>query len=933
MRILKNYTLSFLVASLLLVCNHKSSAQYTDLMDFNGASNPQGNDPTTGVILSGNTLYGMTYRGGANNLGCIFKVNTDGSGYADMHDFSNSPDGEVPQNTLTMSGGVLYGIVSSGGLNGDGCIIKINPDGSGYTDIYDFTTSCDPFGELIITGSTMYGITLFGGINGAGSIFTIGTNGSGFNEIYSFSSASGEVPRGDLLLSGNTFYGTATGGGANYVGCVYSVQTDGSNYADLHDFNGTDGQTPQGGLILSGGVLYGTTAAGGTHGYGTVFSIKPDGSLFTNMHNFNNSDGNNPYGGQLTLIGNTLYGTTYQGGGFYGGGVIYSINTDGTGFADLWDFTGATGVSPFAVTLVNSGGKLYGTCGGGGVNSMGVVFEYSFCNLSSIANATANVTCNGGSNGNATATPSGGTAPFTYSWSNGTTSVVSTSNPTGSILSAGSYTVTVQDANGCTATASVTITQPAPLYVDIPLATNVSCVAGTATASVSGGTSPYTYNWSPFGQHSSTITGLTPRTYSVTVSDINGCTSNTATVKIGTNPLRDSISSVVQNKCGGGATGQATLGVKGGTTPYTYQWSNSTTNKTIQTLSNGTYTVIVTDKNLCSATASVTITSPPVLTGSLVGMTGPTCYSGVNGYASVTQSGGTSPYTYAWTPNVGNTASVSGLSCRAYGVIIKDKNGCTAPVNFTVTQPVAVVNKQLSVTNVKCNGGNNGAATVGASSGYSPYTYTWNPGSYNGAIVSGLSANTYTVACTDNHGCAAATIGVKVTQPGQLRDSISSKSCSNNLVTATVGTKNGTSPYTFLWSPGGGTKVTMSGLSQGAYTIAITDKNGCSNTLSVNLTCVLTSSPPKDNDNSTSLMGGINLYPNPNSGQFTLTGLEAGMLVEIYDYTGRKISSRLTMDNFQLTINISNQPNGVYLIRILNTDGTLAGRKKVVKTN
>ena len=561
--------LNLLVFILSFIGITATKAQYHDVMSFNGANPYQGQDPNAGVYLSGNTLYGMTYRGGAPNLGVIYKVNTDGTGYMDMHEFTSQPDGEVPQNTLTMSGGVLYGIVGSGGAYYDGCIIKINPDGTGYQDIYDFTESCDPEGELIIVGSTMYGMTEFGGVNGAGSIFNISTSGTGYTDIYSFTSATGAVPQGDLLLSGSTFYGTCSGDGANYGGCVFSVQTDGSNYKDLFDFNGTNGSTPQGTLIISNGVLYGTTASGGSGGYGTVFSIHPDGSDFKTLHNFTgHSDGDEPYGGALAQIGGTLYGTTYQGGDFYSEGTLYSVDTNGSGYTQLWQFTDSTGNTPFKVTLAVNGDVLYGTGGGGGKYGDGVVFKYVACNLGATANVVNEVMCNGQSSGAVTAGTSGGTAPFTYSWSSG-----GNTNQTVSGLSAGTYTVSIHDANNCSASASVTLTQPGALSGSIASQVNVLCAGsstGSATANVAtGGTSPYAYSWSPAGGTNLTASNLSAGIYTLTITDGNNCSATTSVTITQPTTLIAHAGVINYVTCNGSSNGRATATPTGGTSPFT----------------------------------------------------------------------------------------------------------------------------------------------------------------------------------------------------------------------------------------------------------------------------------------------------------------------------------------------------------------------------
>jgi Secretion system C-terminal sorting domain/SprB repeat len=250
----------------------------------------------------------------------------------------------------------------------------------------------------------------------------------------------------------------------------------------------------------------------------------------------------------------------------------------------------------------------------------------------------------------------------------------------------------------------------------------------------------------------------------------------------------------------------------------------------------------------------------------------------------------------------------------------------------TITQPVAIRLTNSVIANESCNGGATGEATATALGGTSPYTYSWSPGGRTTSTASGLSAGTYTVHVTSHAGCTE-TATVIITQPAALRDSISSSTSLLNLITATVGVKGGTAPYTYSWSACGGTKATMTGLSAGTYTITIHDNHDCSSTLIAKLSCAIVDGPVKDTSNSQCCLGGIdnvNLYPNPNSGQFKIAGIEPGMIIEIYDYTGRKISV-ISATGETMQLNISNETNGIYLIRILDKNGNLVSEKKVVK--
>lgn len=214
--------------------------------------------------------------------------------------------------------------------------------------------------------------------------------GSDFTNLHNFTSGgSGKIPPAGLILSGNTLFGT-TGGTSDTGGTVFRANTDGSDFTNRYTFtNGIDGDAPDPGLIVSGSTLYGTTAGGGGSGTGTVFSINTDGSGFTNLHSFAaasgrnngltvNSDGASPAWG-VTLSGNTLYGTTWEGGSS-GSGTLFRINTNGSQFATLYSFTAlggleanSDGAGPKGL-LILSGNTLYGTASGGGSGGTGTVF-------------------------------------------------------------------------------------------------------------------------------------------------------------------------------------------------------------------------------------------------------------------------------------------------------------------------------------------------------------------------------------------------------------------------------------------------------------------------------------------------------------------------------------------------------------------------------
>ncbi|MBN9484006.1 MAG: hypothetical protein BGO70_03220 [Bacteroidetes bacterium 43-93] len=449
----------------------------------------------------------------------------------------------------------------------------------------------------------------------------------------------------------------------------------------------------------------------------------------------------------------------------------------------------------------------------------------------STSGSLTNVSCNGGSNGSATVTPSGGTTPYTYSWSpSGGTAATATG------LSAGSYTVTVTSNKGCTATRNYTITQPSAISATTSQ-NNVSCNGGsngTATVSVSGGTPGYTYSWSPSGGTAATATGLAAGNYTVTITDANACTA-TKNFTITQPPAISATSSQTNVSCRGGSNGTATVSVSGGTSPYSYSWSPSGgTAATATGLAAGSYTVTITDNNTCQTTRNFTITQPAAsLSASITAQTNLACYGGSTGSATVAGSGGTAPYSYSWSPTGGSFATATSLSAGSYTATVTDNNGCTATANATLTQPSSGMTATItSQTNIACNGGSTGAATVSVTGGTPGYTYSWSPSGGTAATATGLSAGIYTVTATDANGCTT-TKNATLVQSSAITASTSQTNVACNggsTGSAAVVVTGGTPGYTYSWSPSGGTAATASGLSVGSYTVTITDANSCTST-------------------------------------------------------------------------------------------------------
>jgi hypothetical protein len=315
------------------------------------------------------------------------------------------------------------------------------------------------------------------------------------------------------------------------------------------------------------------------------------------------------------------------------------------------------------------------------------------CTLSASANGTP-VSCNGGTDGTATATATGNLVPVTYLWSNGET----TASITG--LVAGTYTVTVTETPTCTAVAAYTVTEP--LAMDAACsktdATTIGGAEGTASVIATGGTAPYTYLWSN-GQTTASITGLTAGTYTVTVTDLNGCTAICMVTVQEPGCNLSATATGTDVSCNGGNNGTATATAIGNLVPVTYLWSNGETTASITGLVAGTYTVTVTETPTCTAVAAYTVTEPLAMDAAC-SKTDATTIGGADGTASVIATGGTAPYTYLWS-NGQTTASITGLTAGTYTVTVTDLNGCTAICMVTVQEPGC--NLSATLSNVVCD--------------------------------------------------------------------------------------------------------------------------------------------------------------------------------------------------------------------------------------
>lgn len=551
-----------------------------------------------------------------------------------------------------------------------------------------------------------------------------------------------------------------------------------------------------------------------------------------------------------------------------------------------------TGLAPGSYTVTITFGGTCSVTGG----------PYSITQPQALAAATsATGTCSGSTNGTATATPSGGTAPYSYLWSNGQT------GQTANNLAAGSYTVTVTDSKNCTTTGSATVV--AVTVAATAAATNTSCGLnnGSALASATGGTSPYTYLWSN-AQTTASITGLAAGTYTVTITDNATCTGTaTATISASSGVT---VSTSSTNAACGASDGTATVDSPTGTA-YTYLWSNGQTTAQATALGAGTYSVTVTDTvGGCSGTATASVNNTGAATLSAA-ETDVTCNGASTGAVNITVTGGTSPLTYLWN-NGATTEDVTGLAAGTYIITVTGNDGCASTSTSVISEPAAITSS-VAATNASCNGGTDGSVNLLASGGTGTLTYLWS----NGATtedISGVGAGTYTVVIMDANSCAD-TASATVAEPSAINLSYAVTDAVGNTGAVNLTATGGTGSLSYLWS-NGATTEDISGLAPGTYSVTVTDANSCQSDTSAT---VLSTGISEEKVNTS-----FSVFPNPNRGVFNVqfNNGKGQYSLMLRNVIGQVIYSERVVINGNASrhIDLSNIGQGIYFLTVSGDD-------------
>jgi gliding motility-associated-like protein len=444
--------------------------------------------------------------------------------------------------------------------------------------------------------------------------------------------------------------------------------------------------------------------------------------------------------------------------------------------------------------------------------------------------AQANPTCFGGSNGSASIFVIGGRGGYNYTWSAGTTSGNSATG-----LSSGGFRVTVVDGYGCRDSIGFVISAPPMMSSAVQNLVQETCAGlcnGAATINVVGGTTPYSYNWGVPGipATSKSNTSLCARTYTVTITDANLCTTTRGfTINPG-NAIAIQFNANAPS-CAAGTNGTIQSQAFGGQSPITYAWSSGQSIPNLASLPCGTYTLTATDSKNCKDTATYTFTCPAALKIDSISLTQVLCFGKATGIAQVNATGGTTPLAYKWSDTGAQTsAKATALKVGTYTVTTTDSKGCTLVGNATITSPSLIVGTTTDI-DVLCSGAATGSASITASGGVGAYTYAWSNGLTTNQITN-LKAGTYSVVITDQNNCTQTANPAQITEPQPLSTIIDvlSVPCYNANTGALKATSTGgTGSVNYVWSQGSNS-VGIDKLPTATYSVTSTDANACTTT-------------------------------------------------------------------------------------------------------
>ena len=746
-----------------------------------------------------------------------------------------------------------------------------------FGDAYGFVPGAGGAGGA--GGGSYGGAALGGGVGGNGSAYN-GGNFAGVGLAGCTSTTTGTGGAGGAI---GAAYGTPTGtdialgsGGAGGGGGGKSANDGGSgngggNGGGIIALNATGALTISGTVSVSGG----NGGAGGAGGNG---GLSPrccsDGCDDCGEVTYSSGAGGGAgsgggSGGGIYITANglaTITGTLRSQGGTGGAGGAGGLGSGACNNNDFFCF-GSTGGSanngtagalggggsggrikvftnPCFTNVVTPNTQVPGGAGQGGAAGVGTVHIGDLAGFVPPVAATVvtDALCFGSADGQATITVTGGVAPIVFTWPVGVANSSAANISSGTGLAAGSYDVVIQDAGGCSLTETVVIDEPAILTGQIFGTIDADCfgaATGEATVTPLGGTAPYTVIWDdPNTQITETAVNLPSGTWTVEITDDNGCIGTASVDILDPAPFAATVTIDQNVSCNGANDGQATVNIVGNPS-VTFLWNDplAQTAATASNLPAGSWQVIVSSSSTCDTIVTVTITEPGELLPIAVQTSEVSCTGGNDGVASVTQTGGTAPFDYQWNdPTLSTNNQVGSLAIGTYNVIVSDDNGCTATASVEITEP-APINIAVDIQDASCFGTASAQIIANVTGGTGSYSYAWTPGNLTGQTVTGILAGTYSVTVTDANGCAETFNNILVGQPTLVQATVSQLSTIScfgaNDGSIALNVVGGTPGYTFQWNdPTIQTTATASNLSPGNYGVVVLDANNCPATLS-----------------------------------------------------------------------------------------------------
>jgi hypothetical protein len=751
------------------------------------------------------------------------------------------------------------------------------PLGSGITPFAGPYNSPIMYGvkSLIVYNNELYAGGIFtnaGGISVSNVAKWNGTTwaavGSGIpactNTYNYYSGVSSFCIFNNQLYAGNCTNGVATWNGSSWLAVGGGVSSGTINATSVR------GMTVYNGKLIAGGYF---SSAGST----TAYNIAEwDGANWIYIGGNATNNGLDNSVNALTVYNNSLYA----------GG-------------DVQNAHGASPVVPFNYVAM---------------------YTNTNCAITSSVVSYSNVTCFNGNNGSVTISANNGTAPYTYSWSpSGGNS--STANNIGGWVT---YTCLITDANLCTKTQTVQVNQPTQLVSAIGAFTNTSCSQnnGSAVMLLNGGTTPYSYSWTPSAQTTSVMVNVGAGNYTCNVTDANGClTSSSVTISQNTFSVSSSQNNV---SCYGNNNGAAQVSASPSGNCYAYNWVpyGGTNSATGNILSAGNYSCIITNTcTNCSITQTFSITQPQSIT-SVGSSTNVSCFGGSNGAATCATPSTSAPfYLYSWSPSGGTGSTANNLIAGTYTCAVTIATlGCTETQTVTITQPTSIT-AIPSQTNVSCFGGLNGSASVLASGGAGNYTYSWSPSGGNSNTATNLSSGTYTCLVKDANNCTK-TQFFTITQ-----STLSTIDNTTNLVAGTLSSNQYNATYQWIncgtgnSNVSGATTQTFAPVINGSYAVII-NYNGCTATSS----CTTISNVGIEEYQ---LANQVPVSPNPSTSQFNFSGLVGENNIHITDITGRVLFTEKTFtENHTIKLDAA---QGIYFYKITDKQNRVQQGKLLVQ--